>query len=158
MSSINLARYKRIVQYFWDPEPKNYAGFSTPIWCLGSRYGCKAEELSTKSDPLLVNPQSDVIGHDVEQEQQRSGTSGITTRQLTDLADAGILGNMKTLNGPRNFWTILNRAFGLPTEVTSLPLESLLGQRTPERALFPSNYAAIYSTAGGLPPTLDGVV
>lgn len=158
MSSINLARYKRIVQYFWDPEPLNYAGSSTPIWCLGSRYGCKAEEFSTKSDPLLVYPQGDVIGHDVEQEQHRSGTFGITARELIDLADVGTSGSMKTLTGPRSFWTILNRAFGLHIEVISLPSEGLLGQRTPEGALFPSNCVAIFSTAGVLPPTPDGVV
>ena len=31
--------YKRIVQYFWDPEPKNDSPSNSPIWCLGQRYG-----------------------------------------------------------------------------------------------------------------------
>lgn len=30
-------RYKRIVQYFWDPEPKNDT-HPSPIWCLGEQY------------------------------------------------------------------------------------------------------------------------
>lgn len=79
MSSINLARYKRIVQYFWDPEPKNHAGFNTPIWCLGSRYGCKSEEPSNKTDPKSVDSQGDALNHDVEQKQQKSVTPGITS-------------------------------------------------------------------------------
>ncbi|KAL9020755.1 MAG: hypothetical protein Q9185_002071 [Variospora sp. 1 TL-2023] len=30
--------YKRIVQYFWDPEPKNDDPSKGPIWCLGRCY------------------------------------------------------------------------------------------------------------------------
>lgn len=30
--------YKRLVQYFWDPEPKNDDPSQSPIWCLGRRY------------------------------------------------------------------------------------------------------------------------
>ncbi|OJJ00998.1 hypothetical protein ASPVEDRAFT_128274 [Aspergillus versicolor CBS 583.65] len=29
---------KRIVQYIWDPEPKNDEEPGSPIWCLGTRY------------------------------------------------------------------------------------------------------------------------
>lgn len=29
---------KRIVQYLWDPEPKNDEEPGSPIWCLGTRY------------------------------------------------------------------------------------------------------------------------
>jgi cysteine protease ATG4 len=31
-------RYKRIVQYFWDPEPSVDAASDSPIWCLGKEY------------------------------------------------------------------------------------------------------------------------
>lgn len=38
MSTVDLGRYKRIVQqYFWDPEPSNYAP-ELSIWCLGCEY------------------------------------------------------------------------------------------------------------------------
>lgn len=38
MSHVDFGRYKRIVQYFWDPEPKNDDGSKSPIWCLGKIY------------------------------------------------------------------------------------------------------------------------
>ena len=36
MTAVDFGRYKRIVQYFWDPEPMNDA--ASPIWCLGQEY------------------------------------------------------------------------------------------------------------------------
>ena len=38
MASVDFSRYKRIVQYFWDPEPKNDDPLQAPIWCLGKEY------------------------------------------------------------------------------------------------------------------------
>lgn len=104
MSSINLARYKRIVQYFWDPEPKNHAGSSTPIWCLGRRYGCKSEGHSTKSDPPLVDPQGDGLNYDAEAERQTELAKHTTTRrQLVDLANAEQLKDHEKPDWPEDF-------------------------------------------------------
>lgn len=38
MTNVDFGRYKRIVQYFWDPEPKNDDVSKAPIWCLGLQY------------------------------------------------------------------------------------------------------------------------
>lgn len=38
MSSVDFGRYKRIVQAFWDPEPKNDNASVSCIWCLGREY------------------------------------------------------------------------------------------------------------------------
>ncbi|KAL8874132.1 MAG: hypothetical protein Q9174_000502 [Haloplaca sp. 1 TL-2023] len=38
MSTKDFGGYKRIVQYFWDPEPRNDDPHKSPIWCLGRRY------------------------------------------------------------------------------------------------------------------------
>jgi hypothetical protein len=38
MTGVDLEKCKRIVQYFWDPEPKNDTTPESPIWCLGQRY------------------------------------------------------------------------------------------------------------------------
>ena len=38
MSSVDFGRYKRIVQAFWDPEPKNDDASGSCIWCLGREY------------------------------------------------------------------------------------------------------------------------
>ncbi|GAD99846.1 autophagy-related protein 4 [Paecilomyces variotii No. 5] len=38
MNNVDIGSYKRIVQYFWDPEPKNDDETGSPIWCLGREY------------------------------------------------------------------------------------------------------------------------
>ncbi|KAJ5885325.1 hypothetical protein N7495_009835 [Penicillium taxi] len=36
--TVDLEKCKRIVQYFWDPEPKNDTSPQATIWCLGQQY------------------------------------------------------------------------------------------------------------------------
>lgn len=38
MAAVDLSRYKRMVQYFWDPEPTNNGDSTLPVWCLGREY------------------------------------------------------------------------------------------------------------------------
>ncbi|KAH8592226.1 hypothetical protein B0O99DRAFT_517879 [Bisporella sp. PMI_857] len=38
MANVDFSRYKRIVQYFYDPEPTNDVALSEPVWCLGREY------------------------------------------------------------------------------------------------------------------------
>lgn len=38
MAAVDFSKYKRIVQYFWDPEPTNDTASRSPIWCLGKEY------------------------------------------------------------------------------------------------------------------------
>ena len=38
MSNVDFGRYKKLVKYFWDPEPKNDDTPQTSIWCLGREY------------------------------------------------------------------------------------------------------------------------
>ncbi|KAL8683064.1 MAG: hypothetical protein Q9186_000974 [Xanthomendoza sp. 1 TL-2023] len=49
MSSKEFGGYKRIVQYFWDPEPKNDDPSNSPIWCLGQRYDPQSRQEIDKS-------------------------------------------------------------------------------------------------------------
>ena len=46
MTGVDLEKCKRIVQYFWDPEPKNDMAPEAAIWCLGQMY---APHLQTAS-------------------------------------------------------------------------------------------------------------
>ena len=46
MSNVDLRPYKRIVQYFWDPEPRNDDASKSPIWCLGEEYSLFPSEIS----------------------------------------------------------------------------------------------------------------
>lgn len=56
MSAKDFGGYKRIVQYFWDPEPKNDDPHRSPIWCLGRRYEStpSADHKPTSSDTPVV--------------------------------------------------------------------------------------------------------
>ncbi|EDN95087.1 hypothetical protein SS1G_10962 [Sclerotinia sclerotiorum 1980 UF-70] len=49
MTTVDIGRYKRLVQYFWDPEPTNNIASKSPIWCLGEEY-----LVSDKSSPSAV--------------------------------------------------------------------------------------------------------
>ena len=51
MANVDFRRYKRIVQLFWDPEPKNDDTTGTPIWCLGKEFrpGTRRDDLPNDS-------------------------------------------------------------------------------------------------------------
>ena len=38
MAGVDFGKYRRVIQYFWDPEPTNEAASRSPIWCLGQEY------------------------------------------------------------------------------------------------------------------------
>lgn len=57
MSHLDFGRYKRIVQYFWDPEPKNDDESNSPIWCLGTKYDCLFNPLG-RAAPSLASEAS----------------------------------------------------------------------------------------------------
>lgn len=54
MSHVDFGRYKRIVQYFWDPEPKNDDGSKSPIWCLGKEYDSQPQTIEPNQDQTAI--------------------------------------------------------------------------------------------------------
>lgn len=48
MTNVDFPSYKKIVRYFWDPEPINDDASNSPIWCLGEQYRTR-DELSPSS-------------------------------------------------------------------------------------------------------------
>lgn len=46
-----MARYKRIVQYFWDPEPRNEEGPGSRMWCLGNEYVTPDDDSNKATGP-----------------------------------------------------------------------------------------------------------
>lgn len=58
MSGIDFKRYKRLVQFFWDPEPRNDDNSNPPIWCLGIRYGATA--VSNSDTPKVPISRQDI--------------------------------------------------------------------------------------------------
>ena len=57
MANVDFGRYKKIVQYFWDPEPKNDDPTKAPIWCLGRKFVQGTGEVNTQ----LPNQQKNKI-------------------------------------------------------------------------------------------------
>ena len=51
MSSVDFGRYKRIVQAFWDPEPKNDRASGSCIWCLGKKYETRNTPKGSREPP-----------------------------------------------------------------------------------------------------------
>ncbi|KAK5995808.1 putative cysteine protease atg4 [Cladobotryum mycophilum] len=58
IANVDLGRYRRIVQMFWDPEPSNDANSDQPVWCLGCSY-----KLSDGKEPT-----AGAICHDATQD------------------------------------------------------------------------------------------
>ena len=63
MSNVDIAKYgKRLVQFFYDPEPKNDEGLKSTIWCLGRRFDSRNHNIPsgipTDSPPPTPNASS----------------------------------------------------------------------------------------------------
>lgn len=54
---MDFGHYKRIIRYFWDPEPKNDDDSDFSIWCLGERYDSGADFTLDESFPSPQNVQ-----------------------------------------------------------------------------------------------------
>ena len=100
MSTVDFGRYKRIVQAFWDPEPKNDDASGSCIWCLGREYGsrftrspldAREEELTlTEQDSPQVAERIKLAGTDAaspEQIQTKSHNSEVDGGWPSDFLD-----------------------------------------------------------------------
>ena len=56
MAGVDIARYKRMVQGFFDPEPKNDRAPKHSIWCMGVQYECQNHSLSIPFGALSAAP------------------------------------------------------------------------------------------------------
>jgi cysteine protease ATG4 len=52
MANVDLGRYRRIVQMFWDPEPTNDTSLDQPVWCLGRSYKLKPTQERKEAGPV----------------------------------------------------------------------------------------------------------
>ena len=69
MSSVDFGRYKRIVQAFWDPEPKNDDASGSCIWCLGREYATRTTpNVSQDSESVAKWTQQPLNGQDSSQD------------------------------------------------------------------------------------------
>ena len=72
MANVDLRPYKRIVQYFWDPEPKNDDTSKSSIWCLGKEYGATLLVKGWESTPSKTQPDKEPLALPKEQNSERS--------------------------------------------------------------------------------------
>ncbi|KHJ33782.1 putative cysteine protease atg4 [Erysiphe necator] len=71
MAGPELGRYRRLVQYFWDPEPVNDKSAEASIWCLGKEYKAQNNHLSDDSPSNEPQP----ISKSVSPEKDQSSSS-----------------------------------------------------------------------------------
>ncbi|KAJ0164911.1 putative cysteine protease atg4 [Colletotrichum tanaceti] len=76
MAAVDLGRYRRIVQMFWDPEPTNENGI--PVWCLGRSYVLNTKTAKeTRSDHGQTPPRIDNIEGAAEQTLAQATASAL---------------------------------------------------------------------------------
>ncbi|OJJ48063.1 hypothetical protein ASPZODRAFT_129983 [Penicilliopsis zonata CBS 506.65] len=81
MNNIDLSRYRRIVQYFWDPEPKNDEDQGGSIWCLGTKYTNRAWSSRIGRSPS--DPSVDA-GQKTGEESPKSSTANFEENHTGD--------------------------------------------------------------------------
>ena len=59
MSNVDFGRYRKIVKYFWDPEPHNDDPSQSPIWCLGREYTARPWSRGGRSKSTQHTPDND---------------------------------------------------------------------------------------------------
>lgn len=69
MAAVDFSRYKRIVQYLWDPEPTNLDSSDLPLWCLGDQYTA-----SSMSKHASAPGDTDLPSHDSSHETPQKRT------------------------------------------------------------------------------------
>ncbi|KAH8819594.1 putative cysteine protease atg4 [Xylogone sp. PMI_703] len=83
MTTVDFGRYKRIVQYFWDPEPTNDTDPDSPIWCLGREY-----KTAKNVDPTITStpPKDDDYVYAELPKQAQAATPPESVTSSYDLA------------------------------------------------------------------------
>ncbi|KAF4121582.1 cysteine protease ATG4 [Geosmithia morbida] len=71
LASVDLGRYRRIVQMFWDPEPINDPATDQPVWCLGCSYRL-VDSKTLRNESVKKAPRSK------EEEQQDTTTDPLS--------------------------------------------------------------------------------
>lgn len=86
MSSVDFGRYKRIVQAFWDPEPKNDDTSRSSIWCLGREYASRCTPNGSRDPESEAKGKEQALnGRDSHQDAKRikfEGTNGTSAGEL----------------------------------------------------------------------------
>lgn len=85
MNNVDLGnQYKKIIQFFWDPEPKNDDS-GQPIWCLG----CEYRQVETPGPAQSSGEPADTTNRDREPTLTSTSktTASTTTTTTTDTTE-----------------------------------------------------------------------
>jgi len=103
MTNVDFARYKRIVQYFWDPEPKNDDISKAPIWCLGLRYAAATDLTPARSSKSAcagdVQPETGALTATVNEGRPDDGSDSLGDKDVAkgdSIEDTHALGTWPT--------------------------------------------------------------
>ncbi|KAF8849615.1 putative cysteine protease atg4 [Acephala macrosclerotiorum] len=79
MAALDLGKYKKFVQYFYDPEPRNES--QSPIWCLGKEYRASDKPSVAKS---MHSSAPDLKSSPIGSSQAQSATPPDSTASSID--------------------------------------------------------------------------
>lgn len=73
-ANIELGRYRKIIQTFWDPSPVNDAQANVPVWCLGRQYQLEpeADAEDDEQQPSKDDEKADDDGRQPQKETDHS--------------------------------------------------------------------------------------
>ncbi len=107
MSNVDLRPYKRIVQYFWDPEPKNDDTSKSPIWCLGQEYNAFPTVGGAGSHVLQAQPSKQPVavsnGEGSERSPKRTKFAALSNGEHEEAAQPRIVENNQDHSWPSDF-------------------------------------------------------
>ena len=69
MASVDFGRYKRLVQAFWDPEPRNDDTSGSCIWCLGRQYASPPLLREKKDEPPTTDQTGSTLSDEIDSYQ-----------------------------------------------------------------------------------------
>ena len=83
MSGVDFSRYKRIVQAFWDPEPRNDSASGSCIWCLGRKYDTRYSPHDSRDPELEAKEEEPALdtreSHQGGKEAKLAATNGTSS-------------------------------------------------------------------------------
>ncbi|KZL75501.1 cysteine protease ATG4 (peptidase family C54) [Colletotrichum tofieldiae] len=89
MAAVDLGRYRRIVQMFWDPEPTNDHQNDLPVWCLGRSYTLSTKTAKdSRGDRSQTTPPTDNTEATAEQHVTQASTPVPASASATPHAKA----------------------------------------------------------------------
>lgn len=90
IANVDLGRYRRIVQMFYDPEPTNDTALDQPVWCLGRSYKLNTAKETRNSNEARKHVPVDDPAKTPPSTTSQSGTSDADPNSAVLVSPANI--------------------------------------------------------------------